>query len=174
MGREARFQQMAARRQQGAAAKMQQTLASLPIPPVIDRMGVELQVGDLVLYDTPLTPIFNVADLKPDLRPGVPRGAMVMHLVASFPVFVGAGQPIAQMVVVGTSKAMAEAVGESDGRSDQPEAATAAPAGSDGASGETGGRDADVGGDDPGRDAAPGRVGLVDGDGRPLGESGRV
>lgn len=51
-------------------------------PPILrDRYGRELHIGDQVVLPNVIAPVLRVADVKPDMRPNVPPGTLLVQLV---------------------------------------------------------------------------------------------
>lgn len=130
MGRDARMgQEFARRRQQSDLGKILEQAGSR-LPPVLDRMNNPIEVGDIVAYDAPLIPFFQVVDIKPIMDPNAPRGAVHIVLAATFPVQLMAGRPTANVIVVGVVEAMKEATppeGEAPAADSVPDAPVLVP-----------------------------------------------
>lgn len=75
----------------------------------VDSHGNPIQPGALVVYiQTPQVILWQVADVKPDLRPGAPPGTMRMVLTCTLPIQINAALPVSNVLVVGAVDPPAE------------------------------------------------------------------
>jgi hypothetical protein len=108
---------------------------SLPARPpsiAIDRLGKMIEPGHLVMFNSPEDLIFEVADVRPVLNPGIPGGQQAIQILlrAEFPVMFLAAQPNRGMVIIGETQAKIAARAANNGvGAVAPEVAPEAPSG---------------------------------------------
>lgn len=79
---------------------------------VLDRFGVTVREGDLVVFKMPHDPIMTVVSVSPSMDPNHPVGAIKVLLACEVPVMFGANQPSPAMIRVGAGKQVASAAAE--------------------------------------------------------------
>ena len=83
----------------------------------VDRFGMEIAVGDLVIAELGTAPIFQVVAVTPNLHPNAPPGTITVVLTATIPVQTRANAPVQSVVVV---RPMEMTVEEDGGHDDPP------------------------------------------------------
>lgn len=66
----------------------------------VDRFGMPIQVGDLVVVELGMTPTFQVVDIVPNLQPNVPPGTITVVVTTTIPMMTQANQALRGLVVV--------------------------------------------------------------------------
>lgn len=86
----------------------------------IDRLGKLIEPGHLILFHNEEDLIFEVADVRPVLNPGLPQGTQAMKVMLrtpeDFPVVFLAAERNRAMVILGESKARIEAKAGANGQ----------------------------------------------------------
>lgn len=111
-----------------------------------DRFGSLIEEGDLVLYQPNVDLVFAVTAVRPLMSRDARLPPLVeVQLSVTFPLRLGAGQAVPQLVVVGTRE-----------KTNGEGASASAPGGGDGEAGDASGRVDGSGGEPAGRGAAVG------------------
>lgn len=149
------FNSMMQRRQQAAQARHLESMGGPVHVHVHDRFGNPIEVGDVVLMEPQIMPVWRVVDVSPALDPSAPKGAARLVLAAEVPVHFQSPAQLANVTIINVPlpQEIAHAA----------ETNSTTPAGDGaGSSSDPNGREPDAGGDDAGRGAAPGGEGAGD------------
>ena len=149
------FNQMVQRRQQAAQARHLEAAGGPVHVHVHDRFGNPIEVGDVVLMEPQIMPVWRVVDVSPALDPSAPKGAARLVLAAEVPVRFQSPAQLANVTIINVPLPQeGDHAAETD--------STAAAGDGAGASRDPDRREPDAGSDDAGRGAAPGSKGTGD------------
>lgn len=110
----------------GAGARFNLTTRSMrgpngeridPYSVILDRFGRPLSVGDVILYSPTMPVSARLTRMVPVLDPGAPPNLVTIEYVAKFQFHVPKGQPLTDLVLLGTTE---EAVPEAPPEGTEP------------------------------------------------------